>query len=173
MKRHLASLNPKVTIQQAITVIPVAEEDVNTLWCISWLIDHKVSAQQPTKDLVAVLRQLGVATRDEKARNSHLSKWSVKQMVHQGGKELRESEGRQRRAWGNEGIFLRRYADLHPRGWVLRFWVGRGGGTFASIHGQEWLEAVSICFQVDSVSVADVAQRVGFAINAIKKRAIL
>ena len=93
MKRHLASLNPKVTIQQAITVIPVAEEDVNTLWCISWLIDHKVSAQQPTKDLVAVLRQLGVATRDEKARNSHLSKWSVKQMVHQGGKELRESEG--------------------------------------------------------------------------------
>jgi hypothetical protein len=31
LKRHLASLNPKVTIQQAITVIPVAEEDVNML----------------------------------------------------------------------------------------------------------------------------------------------
>ena len=92
-KRHLASLNPKGTIQQALTVIPVAEEDMNTLRCISWLIDHKMSAQQHTKDLVALLRQLGVATRDEKARNHHLSKWSVKQMVHEGGKELRESEG--------------------------------------------------------------------------------
>jgi hypothetical protein len=93
-KRHLASLNPKGTIQQALTVIPVAEEDMNTLRCISWLIDHKMSAQQHTKDLVALLRQLGVATRDEKARNNHLSKKSVKQMVHEGGKELRESEGR-------------------------------------------------------------------------------
>ena len=37
-KRHLASLNPKGTIQQALTVIPVAEEDMNTLRCISWLI---------------------------------------------------------------------------------------------------------------------------------------
>jgi hypothetical protein len=92
-KRHLASLNPKGTIQQALTVIPVAEEDMNTLRCISWLIDHKMSAQQHTKDLVALLRQLGVATRDEKARNNHLSKKSVKQMVHEGGKELRESEG--------------------------------------------------------------------------------
>ena len=43
-KRHLASLNPKGTIQQALTVIPVAEEDMNTLRCISWLIDHKMSA---------------------------------------------------------------------------------------------------------------------------------
>ena len=82
-----------ITIQQAIKVIPVAEEDMNTLRCISWLIDHKMSAQQHTKDLVALLRQLGVATRDEKARNNHLSKKSVKQMVHEGGKELRESEG--------------------------------------------------------------------------------
>ena len=37
----------------------------------------------------------------------------------------------------------------------------------------EELQAVSICFQADSVSVADVAQRVGFAINAIKKRATI
>ena len=37
-KRHLASLNPKGTIQQAIKVNPVAEEDMNTLRCISWLI---------------------------------------------------------------------------------------------------------------------------------------
>ena len=39
----------------------------------------------------------------------------------------------------------------------------------------EELQAVSICFRVqaDSVTVADVAQRVGFAINAIKKRATI
>jgi hypothetical protein len=37
----------------------------------------------------------------------------------------------------------------------------------------EELQAVSICFQADSVTVADVAQRVGFAINAIKKRATI
>ena len=37
----------------------------------------------------------------------------------------------------------------------------------------EELQAVSVCFQADSVSVADVAQRVGFAINAIKKRATI
>ena len=40
----------------------------------------------------------------------------------------------------------------------------------------EELQAVSICFQADSVTIADVAQRVGFAtaaINAIKKRATI
>jgi hypothetical protein len=37
----------------------------------------------------------------------------------------------------------------------------------------EELQAVSICFQADSVTVADVAQRVGFAINAIKKQATI
>ena len=37
----------------------------------------------------------------------------------------------------------------------------------------EELQAVSICFQADSVCVADVAQRVGFAINAIKKCATI
>ena len=131
LKRHLASLSPKGTIQQALKVIPVAEEDMNTLRCISWLIDHKMSAQQHTKDLVALLRQLGVATRD-KARNNHLSKKSVKQMVHEGVRHL---------------AFM---IDLH-----------------------EELQAVSICFQADSVTVADVAQRVGFAINAIKKRATI
>ncbi len=37
----------------------------------------------------------------------------------------------------------------------------------------EELHAVSICFQTDSVTITDVAQRVGFAINAIKKRATI
>ncbi len=35
----------------------------------------------------------------------------------------------------------------------------------------EELQAVSICFQADSVTVADVAQRVGFAINATYQEA--
>ena len=152
---------------------------MNTLWCISWLIDHKVSAQQPTKDLVAVLRQLGVATQDEKAQNSHLSKWSVKQMVHEGGKELRESEG-------THGIFadkdgLWEMKEIFSGGMPISI---QGDGCLDSglakeealllrFIGKKWLQAVSICFQVDSVSVADVAQRVGFAINAIKKRATI
>ncbi len=51
--------------------------------------------------------------------------------------------------------------------------LDEGGGTFASIYWQEWLQAVSICFQADFVRVAGVAQRVGFAISAIKKRATI
>jgi hypothetical protein len=108
-------------------VIPAAEKDVNTLWCISWLIDHKMSAQQHTEDLVAVLRQLGVATRDEKAQNSHLSKWSVKQMVHEGGKELRESEG-------THGIF----ADKHGC-WEMKEIFS--GGMPISIQGDGCLDS--------------------------------
>ena len=100
---------------------------MNTLWCISWLIDHKMSAQQHTKDLVAVLRQLGVATQDEKAQNSHLSKWSVKQMVHEGGKELRESEG-------THGIFADKdwlwgLKEIFPRGMPISI---QGDGSLDS-----------------------------------------
>ena len=66
--------------------------------------------------------QLRVATRDEKARNNHLSKKSVKQMVHEGGKELRESEG-------THGIFadkdwLWAMKKLFPRGMPISKGMG-------------------------------------------------
>ena len=93
MKLHLASFNSKVTIDKALTTVHADERDLNTLRCIAFLVKRKIPALRHTKDLVAFLRDRGVPCRNENVTNNHLSKFSVRALIHAGAAEMRASEG--------------------------------------------------------------------------------